>query len=494
MKRQTLKSRAARVLACAALALGMAASQGGGLAYADYIYLSDGDSVDAPPAYELEQSLNAEALGEEVDSLTNLTSSFVRGDTVYIADKGKIILTDLDLKVKKVIREYTYQGQTKPINNPSGLFVTAGNHLYACEPDNSVILHFNDKQELVREIGKPEIIGLEDVVYRPYKVAVDSVNRIYVVAKNVYEGIIELNLDGSFSRFFGVNNVKFNPLELMWRSIATEAQREQMQLWLPTDFSNIAIDKDGFIYTTSKGSNEIESLKKLNAQGKDILRFEEEKMRPMGDLGWNLQSTNGTPVGPSDLTAVDCNEYGMYIVMDSKRQRIFSYNEDGELLYVFGGSGTTEGKFLNLTDIKFLGDKIIALDQLNQSIEIFAPTLYGQAINSAVKAQYENRYDDAAAEWQKAAAMNPNFELSYTGQGKAAMRERDYEAAQELFHAGSDRSNYSKAFAKTRADWIEKNFNTVILILGVLVVLMIGVSVYRAHRRKKEGKYQAWDE
>jgi hypothetical protein len=36
---------------------------------------------------------------------------------------------------------------------------------------------------------------------------------------------------------------------------------------------------------------------------------------------------------------------GLYSVLDRQRGRIFTYESDGHLLYVFGGLGTTESTF-----------------------------------------------------------------------------------------------------------------------------------------------------
>lgn len=462
----------------------------GTVVFADYIYDSTGLALAATPAYTLRRSVTAADLG--FDTLPGLTSLFVRDGKVYIADKNRIVITDTEFNIEKVITEYEYDGTTAPVTDPSGLFVTTTGQLYICQPMTSQIFQLDKDYNVVRVLGKPDVLGLEGVEYRPYKIVLDEVDRMYVVAKNVYEGIMELNPDGTFSRFFGVNSVKFNPISVFWRSIATEAQRAQMQLWLPTDFNSVAIDHDGFIYSTSKGTDNVETLKKMNAQGKDILRFQDD-YRPMGDYNYLLSSTDGTPVGPSILTAVDCNNYGMYTVLDSNRSRVFTYNEDGELLYIFGGPGTMDGKLQTPTDLKFMGSDILVADQQAQRIDVFSPTIYGTAINNAVVAQFENRYDDAAQYWQSASNINPNFELAYTGIGKSVMRKGEYEKAAELFKKGQNRAYYSKAFEKVRADWIDRNFNTISIALIALVVLLVSWNIYKYVRNKRRGG-PTWDE
>ncbi len=449
----------------------------------DYIYsIRTAFAEPAPTAYEVRKSIRASDLG--VDSLSKLTSIFVRDDKVYIADIDKIIITDKEFNTLKIISEFKTNSGTQKIKNPEGLFVTTSGDIYVAEPDNARILHFNAKYEFVRELLKPNAVGLEDVVYKPIKLVIDSLGRMFVVARNVYEGIMELTPEGEFSRFYGVNNVKFNPIDLFWRSIATEAQRKQMKLWLPTDFSNIAINNDGFIFSTSKGLTEKKALKMLNSKGEDILRAPLEDIRPKGDLAYRNMGY-GIATGPSEFIAVDCNDYGMYTVLDAKRMRLFTYNEDGYLLYIFGGPGDRQGNFRNAVDVKFMDDDILIVDQMAQSIEVMKPTVYAQAINNAVKLQYEGNFIQASSEWARVSELNPNLNLAFIGMGKAELRAENYDKALEYFEAGAERKYYSKAFEKTRADYIDNNFGYIFLGVILIICLYTGVGIYK---RIKYGK------
>lgn len=454
----------------------------------NYIYSSNeaAPAAPAPPSYELEKSIYAADLG--VDSLNKLTSIFVKDDKIYIAEANKIIITDTNFKVIKIISEFEIDGNKQTITNPAGLFVTDLYDIYVTEPDNSRILVFDENYKFSKEFTKPNAVGLENVVYKPMKLVVDRIGRMFVVAKNVYEGIMELTPDGEFSRFYGVNEVKFNPLELFWRSIATQAQRDRMKLWLPTDFSNIALDKDGFIFTTSQGPEEAKALKMLNSKGKDILRYP-GKMRPSGDLNYSIVNY-GMATGPSELGAVDCNDFGMYVVLDIKRNRVFTYNEDGYLLYIFGGQGDRKTAFRNPVDIKFMGDKFLVLDSMSQSIQVMKPTLYAQSINNATKLQHNGDFIEAAKEWEKVAEINPNLEIAFIGMGKSELRLEDYGKAEADFKTGKDRFYYSRAFERTRSEFLDSNFSYIIIIISLLVCLWLGLKIYKRvkYGKKTEGR------
>lgn len=449
----------------------------------DYTYSMWGESIPAPPAYESERIVRNTDLG--VDSLDELTDVFVKNDKIYISEKTKIIITDKNFNTISILSNFNNNGVEETINKPSGLFVTEDGSIYVCEPDKARVLQFNADLTLNRVLGKPDSVSLENVQYVPTKVVVDSVGRIFIIAKNVYEGIIQLNPDGTFARFVGANKVKVSVIDIIWRSIATEAQRKQQNLLLPTDFNNMSIDNDGFLYATIQEANSKEPVKKLNAKGENILR-EHDYILPIGDIKIN-QTGKGVKTGSSDLISVTPNDIGMYTVLDGKRGRVFTYDDDGYLLYVFGGLGETDETFRIPVDVEYLDNKILVVDQLGRSIKVFKPTLYGDTINKAIRFQYDAKYDEAATEWEKVLSSNPNYNYAYVGIGKSLLRKEDYQGATTAFEKGGDRTYYSKAYKEYRNDIIRNNFNYIILGLLGLIILIIVVKIIKKRNRKKRG-------
>ena len=429
--------------------------------YESYTYNTDREMIPAPEAYTLERSVNANVLG--VSSLPTMQDVFVTDDRIYIAASNAIHITDWDFNLIDSITEFEIDDGTDVIRDPAGLFVDDNGNIYVTDPSRQRILLFGADLQLLRAMGKPNAVGLEDVAYEPLEITVDQVGRMFVVVRNVYEGIMELAPTGDFTRFYGVNNVTFNPLELFWRSIATETQRERMALWLPTDFSNVSINEDGFVYATIQSGSESEPIKLLNSLGQDILRYP-QRMRPAGDY-----EDRG---GSSSFIAIDNNEYGSYVALDRTKNRIFTYNHDGYLLYIFGGQGNIEGTFQNPVDVKFMGDRILVVDSLAQSIEVFRPTLYGEAINAAVAADQTNNPDDAAVLWAGVAEMNPQFDLAYISMGDAAYRQGEFDAALENYRLGDYRTGYSDAFEQVRSNWLDNNITLVLFILLLIVLLL----------------------
>lgn len=137
--------------------------------------------------------------------------------------------------------------------------------------------------ELKTIIGKPEgVPGLEKkATYEPTKIAVDNVGRIYMIVNGIYEGILEVDIEGNFYGFKGVNKVKVDFVDLFWYQFMTKEQREQTIGYLPTQFANIDVDENGFIYTVTRSDSK-EPIKKFNLKSEDVLKFEYDFARPSG--------------------------------------------------------------------------------------------------------------------------------------------------------------------------------------------------------------------
>ncbi len=451
----------------------------------NYCYDTEtGKYFTAPVAYEVDQVIYAKDL-DGVDSLKGISSMFVKDDYIYVATSQSIIILDSNYRVEKVLSEYTdLNGNTDKITGVEGIFVTDEGSIYVCEPNNGRVLIFNNKLELVKNFGQPEGLELEKISYQPNQVVVDSLDRMYIIANNIYEGILEVDSNNRFQRYFGETSVAYGAMDLLFRQLATEEQKAKQTLWLPTEYASMAMSKTGFIYTCISYTDEETPIRLLNVHGTNILAYNEEfKLYPSGDIVYSLAGS-GTN-GPSSLTDIDCNDYGMYTVLDSMRNRIFTYDENGNLLFVFGGKGDKEGCFRNPVSIRFVGDNIIVADKMSESITVMTPTIYGQKIIDATKLDYIGEELQAVDYWNEIITMNPNFELAYDALGKSAMRSKDYDAAEKYFKLANNRTYYSKAYAKTRDVIIEENITEVVVIVAGVVIAW---NVYKqVKKRTKKG-------
>ena len=76
-----------------------------------------------------------------------------------------------------------------------------------------------------------------------------------------------------------------------------------------------------------------------------------------------------------DITALD---NGTIMHSDKTRGRIFAYDEQGDLLYAFGGVGNTKGSFQLPAAIDHSGNELYILDSRAASVTHFTLTEYGK--------------------------------------------------------------------------------------------------------------------
>lgn len=440
------------------------------------------DYKSAPVAYEVEKVYHARDF-EGMDNLDNLASMFVTEDSVYISTAKAVLVLDFDFNVKHILSEYTdLEGNTATLTNPDGLFVTDEGLLYVCEPSGEHVLVFDPDYKLVASHGKPEGLDLE-IRYQPTKVVVDSLNRMYVISTGVYEGILEISPENKFQRYFGTTTVRVTPLEIFFRSIASEAQLSRQALLLPTEYSSMTVNSKGFIYTTIQSSNVETPVRLLNVNGTDIMPENWQGNTPVGDEQF---AGSGQYSGESTLTCIDCNDYGMFMILDAQQNRIFTYDDSSNVLFVFGGRGDKDGCFLNPVSIRWMGEsnRVIVADRLSHSITVMKPTNYANAIFEAVKLEFEGERDLAVPYWQQALDMNYNCNVAKDALGRVLYWNGDYEESQEMLGSILRTDYYSMAFEKTRERLVRAYAPGVVV---GLVILIVGVTVIRRIRRARKG-------
>lgn len=450
-----------------------------------YQYTLYDEAVPAPDAYEWEASIHAEDLG--IDAITGITDIFYQNDLVYIAMTGMIVVTDTNLNTQWVITSYINDaGEEVAISAPKCVFVTEDNHLYIAEQDRGVVVHLLNDGTFVREIGDPGTETLANVKYAPMKVVVDSIGRIYVKAKSVYEGIIELTPEGTFNRFVGANEVSPDFIDIVKRTFATEEQISRMELWLPTDYSDIALDRDGFLLATVKDTTIGNPIRRLNSAGTDILTTYEFIALPAGDYSAGKTS--------SLLTTIAAAEDGRFAVLDANRARVFVYSEDGLLAYILGGIGKSEGNLNSPVDIVFIEDKILVADLVACSIEVFKPTQYGELMNAGMYALTQFDYETAAIYFEQVKEINPSSLVANMGLGKYYLRSENFEAAMESFKATGERESYSAAYERIREAFLEEYFGWILLgILLFVIALAVIKRVLRYYSKKGAFRGKVFD-
>lgn len=467
--------------------------------YNSYIYDFFWEPVIAPQAYIISHYFNGDDLG--VGSLKNPDDIFVTADTIYLLDSGnnRIIIMNENFKVKNIISKFYRDGEEDYFNNPLGIFVSDEGIIYVADTNNGRVVALDEEANLIKQIDAANLKmdDLENLIneefdFHPRKLAINNLGRLLVLARNVYDGILKFEDDGSFSGFIGAPKVTPDVFDIFWMKFGTEEQRARQQRFLPIEYNNIATDEEGYILAVEAGSSGEESIKRLNPSGSDKM-VREGVVPTMGDVGAVLYI--GKDEDEEDLANIQGDsavfrdiigrENGVYSVLDSKRGHVFTYNNQGELLYVFGGSGShIRGLFNRPRALAYFNGNYLVLDAEGY-LTVFRPTIYTRAINQAIDYYNTGRYSLAESKWREVLDYNVNYHLAYNGIGRSLLRKGNYEEAMRYFKLGQDRENYSKAYAYYRKDRLEENLNLIFTLFIILIIFMIVAVKFKLFKRTK---------
>ena len=435
--------------------------------YSSYVYNYWGEPVTCPQPYEHIKTIRGQDLG--IQNFNNPQDIFVSANNhIYLldTDNNRIVCLNENYKIVRVINEFNNKGTKDSFNQPEGLYVTEDERIYVADTGNNRVIILDNNGKFIKEIGTPKknvkSAFSQDFIFKPLKIGVDLAGRIYVISKDVYEGFIVFQYDGKFNGFMGAPKVTPDPIDLVWRQFSTEAQRERQSIFLPTEFSNIDIGSQGFIYSLTKGLVDKKTIKRLNPSGDDILT-RSGFHPPVGDRILNVD-TNFT-----DIMAYDG---GFYSVLDKHKGRIFTYDEYGNLLYVFGGKGDQKSLFSAPQALDIINGKILVLDSDKKLIHVFEPTPYTKTVKKAITNYNKGYYDSSQVLWKQVLNQNANYDLAYQNIGKVFYRQKKYQKAMKNFKLGQDREGYSKAFRYYRQQILESNFGLIIKILIIIIALV----------------------
>ena len=526
--------------------------------YQTYTYSADGFALYSPAAYATPQTFNYmdvfAGIAEPVnfDKPTDIYAD--DAGNVYLADSGNhriIVMSGEDYKVKTIIQKFDNNGYADSFNECRGVFVDK-NYVYVCDTNNERIVVFDrygDFSKSVRVIGKPtgSLFGAT-TQYNPVAVAVDQYERIFVISYTTFEGVIVMTNEGVFTGYIGAQKGNYSALELILRRFQSAESRETSKKNTSTEFNNISIDKDGFIYVTTntidpgQQQSAIKSkaadyapVKKLNSAGAEIMK-RNGFFAPGGEVDVMERTTDPTKlnsIGASSIVDVAIGEEGTWTIADQKRSKLFTYDQNGVLLYAFGDKGIQQGNIQSISAITYQGEKLIVLDKDAKSFTVFQRTDYGDLLINALRCENMRQYEESVDAWLSVLQYNNNFDSAYIGVGRAYYRQGEavfvspdgqayykqssvavyngkeivkytvdgtpdgevleinpefnktgYDLAMEYLSAAYDTENWSNAYKEVRKEWIA-TYIPFILIAVVAVVILLSKFL------KFAGKYNA---
>ena len=493
MKRMILRTLCLAAILCLLAPYALAT---GSLPYDCYNYDYWNNILYTPAPYVPNGNISGVSLiwqGESLGAFRSPQDLCVSPDgKLYIADTGnnRIVVLSEDMKtVLQVIDGFEAEGKHETFNAPYGVAVSENQQLYIADSQNRRIVVLELDGTFVKYVQNPQSEVLDEkFVFTPLKVSVDYADRVYCVAQNMFQGIMVFSSEGDFTGFFGTISVKISLWERFWRKVSTKEERSKQQLFIPTEFTGIDVDEEGFVYASNKDTDGIQAVRRLNPRGEDVIR-KGPKENVGGDLVFN---SIGIYSGPSQIVDVVYRDHGIYSLLDAKRGRIFTYDHEGNLLYIFGGIGTQEGTFRMPAAIEQLDRNLLVLDSLQATVNIFSVTEYGALINEAVGLRFNGDESLAIPLWQEVLKLDENNELANSGIGKAYLSAGDNENALLYLRRGMNRAYYSVAFKRWRNEALRDNISWLLTGLVVLVILLVVwnrfIKPKRGVRRAKGGK------
>ena len=494
--------------------------------YDTYTYSIDGEPLKSPTAYRSELVVDATDMNiGKYSSVTKLSApKDVYSDTdanIYIADTGnnRIVLLDKYYKAKGVIESYVDEyGNNQTLNKPEGLCVTTSTNndgeperfMYVCDTENYRVVVFKEQTDGVfthfRTIDAPDSPLLDKNAFKPTAIAVDKYGRIFVVARACHEGVIVLSNEGDFTGFIGVQKVTYSLIDMIWRKFQTAEQRATTAKNYADPYNNIAVDEDGFVYVTmepldaagkaqqyssirSKAAS-TSPVKKLNSAGKEIM-----KRNGFFDPGGEVDVFAPTDV--SAIIDVAVGEEGSWTILDKLRSRTFTYDQNGNLLFAFGGSGEQLGnigtgaaesmvyqKFRDPQTDELIYYMVILDNDTGGRLTVYSPTPYYDTIIGALANHNRHNYSESIFYWQDVLTQNNNFDLAYIGIGKALFNQGKYEEAQAILESAYETAYHDKAFVEIRKAILQKYLLPIVIAVIVVVVLLVKFLGYAKKKNK----------
>ena len=368
---------------------------------------------------------------------------------LYICDTGhsRIVIVNANGKITEYADEH--------LDKPTGIMVTE-DRIYIAEYGNKELLVYTKDFQLLNSIGKPtEPIFGANTKFAPRKLVVDSRGELYVVSEGSTSGLMQFNPHGNFLGYFGANTSNTSLKMILQRTFFTEEQLNKFFKITPASVVNVAMDKQGLIYTVTGGLTG-EPLKKLSVSGLDLFG---------GNLSRNMDFA---------MVDADVDPNGNTFAVDMGGT-IYEYDSNGNLLFAFGGSDTERlrlGVLVNPVAIDVSDDeRIFVLDKKQNAVVVYQATEFASLVHEGIAMYADGLYEQSEDIWERVRKMNTGFVMAYEALAKASYKKQDYSQALDFYAVAGNDSGYAQAFWVARNNWLQNNLTTAIVILFILFIL-----------------------
>ncbi|MCK9234509.1 MAG: hypothetical protein M0O98_04895 [Acholeplasmataceae bacterium] len=389
-----------------------------------------------------------------------------KNDYLYIADTGNKKIVIFDDK-----NEFVLSFGEDYLMKPTGVFVRDELIFiadYGASDDQGsgrvFIVEFNKELKsatLINEFARPKspVLEINNFIYRPSKIAVDQNKTMYVVSEGSYNGILMINEKNRFLGFFAPNNVKGTLRDYLVQFFYGNNEKALLKKKIPPSAYNVFLNDSGYVYTitqTNVDENQRgNTLKKVNNGG---INFFSKKM-----------------YSASDFTSVTSGSVGnIYAV--TRSGFIYEYDNEGNLLFIFGGPSDEDrlGLFKTTSAIATNSkDQVYVLDGSGNKYHVFEPTNFTSTVHQALDLYNQGKYVESESTWEEVLRYNALFDLAHKGIGKSYFIRGDYKNALKKFKIAEADEEYSLAFWEIRNIWLQKYAGVFIIAMVFLYVVAV---------------------
>lgn len=445
----------------------------------NYQYDENNESIPAPETYTAAAVYYGTDFG--IGALNSPSDIFVdKSNQIYIADTGNNRIVVLNQKFEHIRTIDRVSGNgLETFSNPMGVYAEDG-MVYICDTGNARAISVNSGNEIVRYITGANMVSVnENFVFQPEKIILDKNNNILISSSAIYQGILRFDENNEFKNFFAPNQVEatFETFLLsLLKSFFTDEQKEGVAKQLPAPYSNICLGKDSFIYATSQNVAAGQDIKCLNSAGTNTLTF------ASANSGKTVYGDYQSAYKNTTFVDINCDINGNILVADRQTGRLFLYDQECNLMAIFGGLGDRDGQFSEISAIEKIGESYLVLDKIKGSITVFSPTEYMQKLLEAMEYYRRCEYIESEQIWQELLEANSNLPLAYCSLGRSKYHLGEYKLAMEYLEKGGDTYFYSLALNEYRKEFVQNHF--VVLIVGGASALAIIIFIIRWIRKK----------
>ena len=428
--------------------------------YRSYAYTPEGFPFYMQTPYEPEEIVGQylyTPAGEQISGLNAPSDmSLAEDGTLYIADRGNnrvVQITPEGVLLREIGADV--------LKAPEGVYIAPDGTVYVADTGHAALAVFEADGSLRTTLGAPDDVRLVDIMFTPMKVMVDDRGYIYCLLKGSNEGLMIMNPQGRFQGYFGRNATQLSLGERIKRIFYTDEQVATNANAVAPSITGMCVSRNGFIYTTTSNLQNLQ-IKKFNANGDNL--FANVQTRVVVDRRTDAMSA---------VSSLYVDPDGLIYAVDAANGSVILYDASGRPLLLFGeklvGNDRRVGFFTDPVAITAAADgRLLVLDRAYNGIHVFRPMTLTRKILGAVSMYNDGRYYDAEEDWHTILKANTSYYWANLGLGRIAYMRGDWQTSMDRMVLAENQEYYSDAMWKYRAEAVQKNAATVILVLAGL--------------------------